>query len=226
MKTRDKSIGITRRDFLNLAGAGAAGLALNNRLLAKTLTESPASRLSQTHDLLSLPLWGPYSKKYFGISHIPDVQRGLSFDLSIFPLLTAGPVTLPSVTGQSGVHPWEASPNVDFYFLRLETIWKDQLYCDLSFSPLSSDSRLVRLQLVNRTPTEQQLALHCLAQLVFPPVRELTAEPIRRCEVGSRRPRSGSTPSITPICSSPNHAPPTTWCRTESCAARSAATTA
>jgi hypothetical protein len=179
---------LSRRDFLKLAGMGAATSPWTDTALAGIFGESSdpkfhPTQLSRTHDLLSLPAWGPYSKKYFGISHIPYVRRGLSFDWSIFPLLTNGPVKLPSVTGESGVHPWEAAQDLEFYSLRFETIWKDRLYCDLSFSRLSSHSRLVKLELVNQTSSPQHVTLNCLAQLVFPPVKELTAEPIRLCTV-------------------------------------------
>ena len=40
--------------------------------------------LAHTHDL-RLPDWGPYTKKYTGISHLPDPKSGLRFDLSVFP---------------------------------------------------------------------------------------------------------------------------------------------
>lgn len=29
------------------------------------------SNVKQTHNLESLPVWGPYTKQYIGISHIP-----------------------------------------------------------------------------------------------------------------------------------------------------------
>jgi hypothetical protein len=179
---------LPRRDFLKLAGAGAATLALTNPVLgdwflgAKQYRFDPG-QLARTHDLLSLSDWGPYSKKHFGITHIPDVHRGLSFDFSIFPLLTHGPVKLPSVTEKSGVHPWEASPDLEFYSLRFEIIGQDQFFGDLSFSRVDDRSRLLRLELVNQTDTPQEVTLNCLAQLVFPPVKELTAEPIRLCTV-------------------------------------------
>ena len=38
----------------------------------------------QTHDL-TLPSWGPYTKKYSGISHIPAANDGVRFDLAVFP---------------------------------------------------------------------------------------------------------------------------------------------
>jgi hypothetical protein len=179
---------LPRRDFLKLAGAGAAALALPGSTFAGFFGNPGApgfdtKQLAGTHDLPSLPFWGPYSKKHFGISHIPDLQRGLCFDWSIFPMLTKGPNKLPSVMDPCGVHPWAAAPDLEFYSLRQELIGKDQFYCDLSFSKLPDDSRLVRLELVNQTGEPQEITLNCLTQLAFPPVKELTAEPIRLCNV-------------------------------------------
>jgi Mannosylglycerate hydrolase MGH1-like glycoside hydrolase domain len=179
---------LPRRGFLKLAGASAAMLALPDPVLGDWFDGNDGfrfrpQRLAHTHDLPSLPLWGPYSKKYFGVSHIPDVSRGLSFDFSVFPLLPGGSAKLPSVLDPSGVHPWEASPDLDFYSLRFETIWRDQFYCDLSFSRVSKHSRLIRMEMVNQTSAPQEITLNCLGQLVFPPLQELTAEPIRLCSV-------------------------------------------
>ncbi len=181
--------GLPRRDFLKIAGAGAAALALPHPALGEIFGGgSPQFHFrqpAQTHDLPSLTNWGPYSKKYYGVSHIPDIQRGLVYDFSIFPLLSgasAAAQSLPSVTDPCGVHPWEAAPDLSFYSLRLETIWKDQFYCDLSFSQLSEHSRLVRLEFVNQTVAPQQIILNCLSQLVFPPLKESSVEPVRLCD--------------------------------------------
>ena len=179
---------LPRRGFLKLAGAGASALVLPGSVFAGLFGNPAAPEfdikpLAGTHDLPSLPFWGPYSKKHFGISHIPDLQRGLCFDWSIFPILTKGPNKLPSVMDPCGVHPWEAASDLEFYSLRQELIWKDQFYCDLSFSKLPDDSRFIRLEFVNQTGEPQEITLNCLTQLAFPPVRELTAEPIRLCQV-------------------------------------------
>jgi len=186
---RLRSIDLSRRDFLKLAGAGASMLALPHPAFAEIFQKSDRhfdfKRLGRTHDLPSLPDWGPFSKKHFGISHIPDVQRGLSFDFSVFPLSTdpSAKKQLPSVTDACGVHPWEAAPDMRFYSMRLETIWKDQFYTDISFSQLSRNSRLIRLECVNQTDAPQQMTLNCLSQLVFPPLHESSAEPIRLSDV-------------------------------------------
>lgn len=179
-----------RRDFLKWAGAGAAALTLPHPALAGIFGDGGPQfhfkHPAQTHDLPALSDWGPFSKKYFGVSHIPDLQRGLSFDFSIFPLLsgTSGvSQSLPTVTDPCGVHPWLAAPDLSFYSLRFETIWKDHFYCDVSFSPFSERSRLVRLEFVNQTAASQQITLNCLSQLAFPPLKESSAEPARLCDV-------------------------------------------
>ena len=41
--------------------------------------------LSKSGHDLSLPDWGPYSKKFAGISHISDKSEGWRFDFSISP---------------------------------------------------------------------------------------------------------------------------------------------
>lgn len=39
------------------------------------MTLGDLSQLAGKHDL-RLPAWGPYTKRYMGISHIPDVAAG------------------------------------------------------------------------------------------------------------------------------------------------------
>lgn len=180
---------LSRRHFLKLTGAGAAMLAMPHPAFAGIFGESQPEfnfkRLAQTHDLPSLPVWGPYSKKYFGISHIPDLKAGLVFDFSIFPMLSgsAAKQSLPSVTDPSGVHPWETATDVSFYSLRFETIWKDQFYCDVSFAQQSENSSLIRLECVNQTDAPQEITINSLSQLVFPPLKELSPEPVRLYDV-------------------------------------------
>jgi hypothetical protein len=187
--SRGGSFSFPRRDFLKLAGTGAAMLALPHPTFAGLFKNSERQfhfkQLAHTHDLPSLPDWGPYSKKYFGVSQIPDLQSGLSFDFSIFPLSSDASVKkqLPSATDCSGVHPWEAAPDLSYYSMRFETIWKDQFYTDISFSQVSHNSRLIRLECVNQTAVPQPFVLNTLSQLAFPPLHESSAEPIRLCDV-------------------------------------------
>ena len=104
--------------------------------------------LADSHDL-RLPRWGCYTKTYNGISHVADLERGLRFDLSVFPGHYRREVLVPNVNWESGFHPWEAAPDLSCFSYRYELEWKDRVYCDVSFSTLSERSRLVRAEFVN-----------------------------------------------------------------------------
>ena len=138
--------------------------------------------LTDHHDL-RLSRWGPYTKRYMGVSHIPDPRAGLRFDLSVFPELLRTDVKVPNVKWASGFHPWQAAPDLSFYSHRHEIIWKDRLYCDISFLRLDEDAVLIRCACVNRTELPQNLGLHYVAWLDFPPVRTYSDEALRMSEV-------------------------------------------
>ncbi|CAM3325571.1 trehalase family glycosidase [Paenibacillus lupini] len=124
-------------------------------------------RLPANHDL-SLPAWGPYTKKYIGLSHISDQSKGVRFDLSLFPGFYRRKIDIPNVLWESGYHPWEAAPDFSCYSHRHELEWKDRVYADISFSQLNDQSRLIRAHLVNQTDKPQNLVLHWLASLQPP----------------------------------------------------------
>ncbi len=133
-----------------------------------------------SHDL-DLPAWGPYTKRYNGIAHIPDLSRGLRFDLSVFPGYYRQRVTVPHSQWESGYHPWEAAPGLAYYAYRYDLEWKDALYCDAAFFPLpgaEEAARVVRCEFVNHTALPQHLALHYAAYLNFPPLRPYSDEAV------------------------------------------------
>src|SRR4051812_18368144 len=137
--------------------------------------------LKNSHDL-RLDSWGPYTKKYMGISHISDPHQGLRFDVSVIPGFYRRRVDLPNVLWESSYHPWEAAPNLTYYAHRHQLEWKDRVYCDISFSKLSSQARLIRAEMVNNNTEPQSLVLHYMGNLNFPSVRAYTTEPIELCE--------------------------------------------
>jgi len=139
-------------------------------------------RPQKNHDL-RLPDWGPYTKRYTGISHIPDLKRGLRFDLGILPGHYRRQVLVPNEKWESGHHAWEAAPDLSYYAFRYELEWKDQLYCDVSFSTLAANQHLVRCEFFNQTDVYQNTMLHYAAYLNFPPVRTYSDEPIRMMDV-------------------------------------------
>jgi hypothetical protein len=138
-----------------------------------------------SHDL-RLPAWGPYSKKYNGISHIPDITSGIRFDLSVFPGYFRHRVTVPHTQWESGYHPWEAAPRLDYFSYRYELEWKDQVYCDMAFFPWQEDeqqARVVRCEFVNNTSRPQHTVLHYMAYLDFPPLKAYSEEALIPCDV-------------------------------------------
>ncbi|MBX3007038.1 MAG: hypothetical protein KF816_03320 [Melioribacteraceae bacterium] len=128
-------------------------------------------KLNGTHDL-SLPDWGPYTKRYIGISHIPDKNMGIRFDLSIFPGFYRRKVAVPNVLFENEYHPWQASPNLEYFSFRHELEWKDQVYTDISYSKINDKARLIRIDCVNNTIQNQNIALHFMAFFNFPPIKE------------------------------------------------------
>ncbi|MGD0260668.1 MAG: trehalase family glycosidase [Verrucomicrobiota bacterium] len=178
---------MTRRTFLArtaLAAGGTACLLKTNwRALAADGAQpglvGDLSALADSHDL-RLPLWGSYTKTYNGISHVVDLERGMRFDLSVFPGHYRREVMVPNVNWESGFHPWEAAPDLSFFSYRYELEWKDRVYCDVSFSTLSDGARLVRAELVNNTQADQNLVLHFMASINYPYVRPYTTEPAQK----------------------------------------------
>lgn len=143
--------------------------------------QQPLPRLG-CHDL-RLGDWGPYSKRYIGISHIPDVRSGMRFDLSVFPGLFRRSVQVPNVLWESAYHPWEAAADLSFYSHRHEVIWKDQLYCDVSFSRLDRNATLIRTACVNRGDQPQNMVLHYAAYVNPPPKGPPSRDPVAPARV-------------------------------------------
>ncbi len=123
-----------------------------------------------SHDI-NLPQWGPYTKKYIGVSHIPKIEDGIRFDLSVFPGLYNEKGIVPNVFKKSGFHPWEASPNLEYFSFRHDIKWKDKVYADISYSKIDTDSRAIKMTCVNNTDSEQNLVMHLMASIHFPPLQ-------------------------------------------------------
>lgn len=151
--------------------------ALQSNLFSQPLlSKENLKKLEGNHDLSSLPDWGPYTKRYIGVSHVSDKAEGIRFDLSVFPGLYRRKVSVPDVLFESDFHPWEASPNLEYFSFRHELEWKDQLYADISYSEINSSARLIKIECVNNTNNFQNLSLHFMASIHFPPIKEYTID--------------------------------------------------
>ena len=125
-----------------------------------------------------LGYWGPYSKKYSGISRIVDhkTEGGVRFDCVVSPAIENADSRVPNVTVPVGVHPWEAKSDYSFYSYRYDLEWKDKVYADVSFTKLDSDSVLVRTEFVNNTEIMQICLLNLFSAIEYPNV--FTTTPI------------------------------------------------
>lgn len=119
-----------------------------------------------------MPLWGPYSKKYMGISRIVDSQAdtGARFDFIVHPTVWNSSVPVPNVTIPSSYHLWHCNEDYSYYSYRYELLWKDMIYADISFTRLDSEAYLMRCKFVNNTELKQNCVLNAFSALEYPSV--------------------------------------------------------
>ena len=69
---------------------------------------------------IKMPLWGPYSKKYMGISHIAQnlEDEGARFDFIIHPTIWNSSTPVPNVTVPSSYHLWECAADYSYFSYR------------------------------------------------------------------------------------------------------------
>lgn len=114
--------------------------------------------------------WGPYSKKYMGLSHIANhkFKSGVRFDFTVLPAVFGMDVKIPNVTVPSGVHPWLCSPDYSFYSYRYDLEWKDRIYADVSFSRIDENSTLVRTEIVNNSEIMGNFLVNYFSSIEYP----------------------------------------------------------
>lgn len=117
-------------------------------------------------------VWGPYSKKYSGISRITDhkTEKGVRFDCVVSPAIENADSRVPNVTVPVGVHPWEAASDYSFYSYRYDLEWKDRVYADVSFTKLGEESVLIRTKFFNNTEMKQICLLNLFSAIEYPSV--------------------------------------------------------
>ena len=117
-----------------------------------------------------MPKWGPYSKKYMGISRIIEslADSGARFDFITHPTLWNSAVAVPNVTVPSSYHLWQCSADYSYFSYRYELMWKDMVYADVSFSKMNDEAYLLRCEFVNNTELSQNCLLNLYASLEFP----------------------------------------------------------
>lgn len=134
--------------------------------------------------IFSMPLWGPYSKKYMGITRIIDKkpETGARFDVSVHPTIWNSNCPVPNVTTPSGYHPWRCAKDYSFYSCRHELMWKDQVTADVSYSKLGEESYLIRCEMQNNTSLAQSLVLNVFAAMELPEAVHTEAVLPEKCD--------------------------------------------
>lgn len=136
-------------------------------LIAQKKKSGKFDRLNDTHDMLLSP-WGPYSKRYAGISHIPEFKSGIRFDFSVFPGLYRYKPSVPHVLLQSDYFPWESNNDLTKYTFRHELLWKDEAYSDVTYRVIDSATVLVAIRCVNNTALPQYMDVNLMSYLDYP----------------------------------------------------------
>lgn len=116
------------------------------------------------------PAWGPYGKKYMGLSRIADhyFANGVRFDFTVAPAIFGGDIKVPNTTLPSGCHPWRCSPDYSIFTYRHDLEWKDKVYAEVSYVKLDDESTLVRTELVNNTELIQNCVINFFESVEYP----------------------------------------------------------
>lgn len=125
------------------------------------------AKLNGNHNL-QLPAWGPYSKHYAGISHIPDVSSGMRFDFSVLPGYYRNKLLIPNVRFESSYFPWNVKNDLSSITYRYELEWKDQVYTDVTYTLIDTTAVLVAMHCVNNTSLPQNLSLNLVSSIEYP----------------------------------------------------------
>lgn len=148
----------------------------SSRTLAQPKLKINPAQDSTTHDI-RLSAWGPYSKRYIGISHLADINSGLRFDFTVCPGYYRNKVLVPNVLYESSNTPWEVNPEMNRISYRYQLEWKDQVYTTVTYYTLDSSRVLVEMKCVNNTDYIQNLTLNTHSFVdypdIYPSVRSL-----------------------------------------------------
>ena len=118
-----------------------------------------AGAQSPSHDIASLDRWGPYSKEYFGISHISDLSSGVQVEFCLVTGVYRRNFKVPCALFESDVHPWMVSPDMKHITYRQEVEWKDRVYVDATYHIIDDNRVLLEAHCVNNTPLVQNISL-------------------------------------------------------------------
>lgn len=153
---------------------------LTIRFSVSPITEINPCYFNNSHDINSLSAWGPYSKRYAGISHVADMKSGMRFDFSVMPGYYRNKQSVPNVLFESSYFPWNINPAMTRITYRYEMEWKDRVYVDVTYHLLDSSQVVVEIKCINNTSVPQNLTLNNMAYVdyteTYPEIKALHSE--------------------------------------------------
>ncbi len=116
------------------------------------------------------PAWGPYGKKYMGISRIADhsFAKGVRFDVTVAPAIFGGDIKVPNTTLPCGCHPWRCSSDYSIFTYRYDLEWKDKVYAEVSYVKVDDESVLIRTEIVNNSEIMQNCVINYFKSIEYP----------------------------------------------------------
>ncbi len=114
-------------------------------------------------------LWGPYSKKYMGISRIvdEDMKSGVRFDCTASPAVFGSGARVPNTTVPCGCRAWHCNDDYSYFSYRFDLENKDDVYTEVSYVRLSDESTLIRSEIFNNTPLIQNCLVNYFLSLEY-----------------------------------------------------------
>ncbi len=115
------------------------------------------------------PLWGPYGKKYMGISRVvdEDMLEGIRFDFTTAPAIFGSGMRVPNTTVPCGCRAWQCNEDYTFYSYRFDLEGKDDAYSIVSYVKLSDESTLVRTEIFNNTSLIQNCLVNYFSSIEY-----------------------------------------------------------
>lgn len=115
------------------------------------------------------PLWGPYGKKYMGISRIvdEDMLEGIRFDFTAAPAIFASGMRVPNTTVPCGCRAWQCNEDYTFYSYRFDLEGKEDAYSIVTYLKLDDESTLVRTEFFNNTDLMQNCLVNYFSSIEY-----------------------------------------------------------
>jgi len=121
--------------------------------------QQPISKFEEEHDLTGLGPWGPYGKRYFGLSFLPD-HPGARIDIIVVPELNRRKIFVPHALKESEYLPWDSDSDFQKYSYRQQIIPKDDVFANIEFVRDQANGYTIEVEWHNRTDISREVRLH------------------------------------------------------------------